>query len=87
MAIFIHATILLGVTLIGLVPIDRSTSDIPVWSQTSLPTNIAALPYIVRRALPVIVTLDGAVFYPQLIGVKSACAPMDTVLSAQFLGR
>jgi len=45
------------------------------------------LPYVVRRAIPVIITLDGRVFYPQLIGVNPAVTSMDTALSAQFLGR
>lgn len=59
---------------------ERSAST--VW-----PTDIAILPYVVRRAIPVIITLDGGVFYPQLIGVNPAVTSMDTALSAQFLGR
>jgi hypothetical protein len=51
------------------------------------PPAVVALPYIVRRAIPVIITLDGGVFYPQLIGVNPAVTSMDTALSAQFLGR
>ena len=35
-------------------------------ASTAWPTDIAILPYVVRRAIPVIVTLDGGVFYPQL---------------------
>ena len=56
-------------------------------ASTAWPADIAILPYVVRRAIPVIVTLDGGVFYPQLIGVNSAFTSQDTPLSAQFLGR
>jgi hypothetical protein len=56
-------------------------------ASTGWPTDIAILPYVVRRAIPVIITLDGGVFYPQLIGVNPAVTSMDTALSAQFLGR
>ena len=54
----------------------------PAWSE-----DIATLPYIVRRAIPVITTLDGTVFYPHLLNGKLAGSPPDTVLLAQFLGR
>jgi tRNA(Ile)-lysidine synthase len=56
-------------------------------ASTVWPADIASLPYVVRRAIPVIITLDGRVFYPQLIGVNPAVTSMDTALSAQFLGR
>ena len=56
-------------------------------ASTDWPSDIATSPYIVRRAIPVIITLDGAVFYPQLIGVDPAVTSTDTALSAQFLGR
>ena len=56
-------------------------------ASTAWPADIAILPYVVRRAIPVIITLDGGVFYPQLIGVNPAVTSMDTALSAQFLGR
>ena len=56
-------------------------------ASTVWPTDIAILPYVVRRAIPVIITLDGGVFYPQLVGVDSGSTSMCTVLSAQFLGR
>ena len=56
-------------------------------ASTIWPPAIAALPYIVRRAIPVISTLDGRVFYPQLKGVNPAVTSIDTALSAQFLGR
>ena len=51
------------------------------------PADIAALPYVVRSAIPVIITLDGGVFYPQLVGTGPAVASTDSVLSAQFLGQ
>ena len=51
------------------------------------PGDIATLPYVVRRAIPVIITLDGGVVYPHLEEVTPADTPMDTALSAQFLGR
>ncbi|NCF48012.1 MAG: tRNA lysidine(34) synthetase TilS [Bacteroidetes bacterium] len=51
------------------------------------PDVIATLPYIVRRVIPVLCTLDGGLIYPQLVGVKSSVTSTDTVLSAQFLGR
>jgi hypothetical protein len=51
------------------------------------PDAIAALPYIVRRVIPVLYTLDGGLIYPQLKGVNSSATSTDTALSAQFLGR
>ena len=51
------------------------------------PDVIAALPYIVRRVIPVLYTLDGGLIYPQLKGVQSSVTSADTALSAQFLGR
>ena len=51
------------------------------------PDAIAALPYIVRRVIPVLYTLDGGLIYPQLEGVKSCVTSTDRALSAQFLGR
>ena len=51
------------------------------------PDAIATLPYIVRRVIPVLYTLDGGLIYPQLEGVKSCVTSTDTALSAQFLGR
>ena len=53
---------------------------------TAWPADIAALPYVVRRAIPVIVTLDGAVLYPQLLGGNFSATSVDTGLSAQYLG-
>ena len=50
------------------------------------PADIASLPYVVRRAIPVIITLDGGIFYPHLIKANRLVASMDTALSAQFLG-
>ena len=49
------------------------------------PADIAKLPFVVRRAIPVIITLDGGVSYPHLVGVNSAAMPMEQALSAQFL--
>ena len=54
---------------------------------TVWPTDIAMLPDVVKRAIPVIITLDGGVFYPQLRGVDAAVTSPNTVFSAQFLGR
>ena len=51
------------------------------------PDMIAALPYIIRRVIPVLCTLDGGLIYPQLEEVKSCVTSTDTALSAQFLGR
>jgi tRNA(Ile)-lysidine synthase len=51
------------------------------------PDAIAALPYIVRRAIPVLYTLDGGLIYPQLERVKPSVALTDIALTAQFLGR
>ncbi len=58
-----------------------------VTASTAWPADIASLPYVVRRAIPVIIALDGGVFYPQLLGVNTAVTSMETALSAQFLGR
>ena len=54
---------------------------------TEWPLDVTNLPFIVRRAIPVIITLDGAVFYPQVIGTNSSDAPPSIALSAQFLWR
>ena len=51
------------------------------------PDMIAALPYIVRRVIPVLCTLDGGLIYPQLSGVRSYGTSADIALSAEFLGR
>ena len=56
-------------------------------ASTVWPADIAKLPYVVRRAIPAIVTLDGAVLYPQIKGVNQAGAPVNTAFTAQFLGR
>ena len=50
------------------------------------PAVIANLPYVVRRAIPVITTLDGGVIYPQLIDVNQDPKPLRRASSAQFLG-
>ena len=50
------------------------------------PAVIANLPYVVRRAIPVITTLDGGVIYPQLIDVSQDPKPLRRASSAQFLG-
>jgi hypothetical protein len=54
---------------------------------TPPPDVIAALPYIVRRVIPVLYTLDGGLIYPQLECMRSSVSSTDPVLSAQFLGR
>jgi len=51
------------------------------------PADMAILPHAVRRAIPVIITLDGTVFYPQLIGINVEVTSKETALSAQFLGQ
>ena len=53
---------------------------------TPWPIDSAALPYVVRRAIPVIVTLDGEVSYPQLIDVDTSTPPPSAAFSARFLG-
>ena len=50
------------------------------------PADIATLPYIVRRAIPVITTLDGGVVYPQLIERHKQLKFPRKMSSAQFLG-
>ncbi len=50
------------------------------------PAHIATLPYIVRRAIPVIITLDGGVFHPQLEEGNSSPMRSNSLLSAKFLG-
>ena len=54
----------------------------------SMASRLLPLPYVARRAIPVIITLDGEVFYPQLIRGKPAItsAPNTVAFSAQFLG-
>ena len=64
----------------------HSKSD-DVVSPTAWPADIASLPYVVRRAIPVIITLDGAVFYPQLIDVDVAFNSKGIAMTAQFLAR
>ena len=61
-------------------------SDQPAASK-AWPADIVALPYVVRRAIPVFITLDGEVFHPQLIGMNTEVASIETALSAEFLGR
>ena len=51
-----------------------------------LPDPIASQPFIVRRAIPVLHTLDGAVIYPQLKIGDCRAHSSKTDLSAQFLG-
>ena len=51
------------------------------------PSHLALLPHSVRRAIPVINTLDGKVFYPQLVGCNPTITSKRAVLSAQFLGQ
>ena len=53
---------------------------------TELPIDKANLPYVVRRTIPVIITLDGEVSYPHLPGVGVSHLPNPVGLSAQFLG-
>ena len=56
-------------------------------ASAACPAHIAGLPYVVRRAIPVIITLDGAVFYPQLIGINVALNSKGIAVAAQFLGQ
>jgi hypothetical protein len=56
-------------------------------ASTKWPSDITNLPFIVRRAIPVIITLDGAVLYPQIIKGDPVVTSTDTAFSAQFLGR
>ena len=50
------------------------------------PTDSAALPYVARRSIPVITTLDGEVSYPQLVKRNQLPSSNTVALSAQFLG-
>ena len=58
--------------------VDASTICLP---------DFAALPHVVRRAIPVISTLDGRVFHPHLKGWNAAVTSIDKAMLAQFLGR
>jgi len=64
--------------------LEKVTGEAP---GTLLPPSITALPHIVRRTIPVLYTLDGAVIYPQLEEVNTNVTSTGTALSAQFLGR
>ena len=55
-------------------------------TSTAWPADIATLPYVVRRAIPVIMALDGGVIYPQLIGRNEDFKSPNTGSCAQFLG-
>ena len=57
-----------------------------VGAPTAWPADNATLPYVARRAIPVIITLDGEVLYPQIHPNKSSPPPTTAVFSAQFLG-
>ena len=52
-----------------------------------LPDLIASQPFIVRRVIPVLQTLDGAVIYPQLEEGEYRAYNSRSDLSAKFLGR
>ena len=49
------------------------------------PTD-STLPYVARRSIPVITTLDGEVSYPQLVKRNHSHSSNTVALSAQFLG-
>ena len=53
---------------------------------TAWPSDGASLPYVARRAIPVIITLDGEVSYPQILGVSTSSTPTTGAFSAQFMG-
>ncbi|MEC8109615.1 MAG: tRNA lysidine(34) synthetase TilS [Pseudomonadota bacterium] len=53
---------------------------------TAWPSDGASLPYVARRAIPVIITLDGEVSYPQIIGANIQSIPTTVAFSAQFMG-
>ncbi len=53
---------------------------------TAWPSDGASLPYVARRAIPVIVTLDGEVSYPQIIVADTQPTPTTVAFSAQFMG-
>jgi tRNA(Ile)-lysidine synthase len=57
-----------------------------VGAPTVWPADNATLPYVVRRAIPVIITLDGEVLYPQIDVCGVSVPPTNVVFSAQFLG-
>ena len=49
-------------------------------------SDFASLPYVARRAIPVIITLDGKVSYPQILNADSIPTPTAVAFSAQFMG-
>ena len=53
---------------------------------TAWPSDGASLPYVARRAIPVIITLDGEVSYPQIINANTSSKPTTVAFSAQFMG-
>jgi hypothetical protein len=54
---------------------------------TACSADFAKLPYVIKRAIPIMITLDGRVFYPQLKGVNQEIRSADLTFSAQFLER
>jgi len=57
------------------------------WATGKLPAVMRDLPYLVRRAIPVLNALDGTSIYPQVRGVQSSETAKDAPLVARFLGR
>ena len=53
---------------------------------TAWPRDITKLPYVARRAIPVLMTLDGEVSYPQLLPKAVLPSTTTAASSAQFLG-
>ena len=54
---------------------------------TACSADFAKLPCFIKRAIPIMITLDGRVFYPQLKGVNQEIRSADITFSAQFLER
>ena len=53
---------------------------------TAWPLDGVSLPYVARRAIPVIITLDGKVSYPQILMANTLPTPTTVAFSAQFMG-
>ena len=54
---------------------------------TACSADFAKLPCVIKRAIPIMITLDGRVFYPQIKGVNQEIRSADITFSAQFLER
>ena len=53
---------------------------------TAWSSDGVSIPYVARRAIPVIITLDGKVSYPQILTANTLSTPTTVAFSAQFMG-